>query len=219
MNLRPLILAVATAVVLSGCGASNTGPASAAGGSTPAASTSSAPKQQPLVARPPAEPGDLVFLRIEELAEKSTHVVRGRVTGVTAAWNQDRTAIVTHVEFDVAETMQGTPLSGKIHVTQLGGEAEGVAMSYGGRPVFVAGEELVLFLNQRSSENWIVIGLQQGKMEVQTHPDTGEQVAVRSMVGVDYGTDEAGNLRAVSEQDSSWINLSDLRVRLRGAGK
>lgn len=219
MNLRPLILTVVAAALLSGCGASNTGPASAAGGSTPAATSAAPPQQQPLVARPPAEPGDLVFLRVEELAADSTHVARGTVTGVTAAWNPDHTAIITHVEFDVKETLRGTPLSGKIHVTQLGGEAEGMRMSYGGRPLFYVGEELVLFLNQRSESNWIVVALQQGKMEVQTHPETGEEVAVRSMVGVDQALAENGKLRALTEQDSAWIPLDDLRVRLRGAGK
>lgn len=219
MNLRPLILAVAASVVLSGCGASSTGPASASGGSTPPAASASAAPQQPLVARPPAEAGDLVFVKVEDLAAKSTHVVRGNVTDVTAAFTQDKSAIVTHVAFDVTETLRGTPLSGSIHVTQLGGEVDGQAMSYGGRPVFVTGEELVLFLLQRSPENWIVVGLQQGKMEVQTHPETGEKVAVRSLVGVDHAVDVNGKLRALSEEEPAWLPLEDLRARVRGAGQ
>lgn len=200
------------ALLLVGCGPVQTSGA----GAPPSANAAGGPPGPGLTARAPAEAGDLVYLPVEELAKLSTHVVRGEVASSTAAWNDERTRIITTVGFDVFETLKGAPLEGRTEFTLLGGEAEGIAMNFGGRPVFEPGEHLVVFLREQSPGAFILVGLQQGRMDVLKHPDTGEEVAVRSLVGIGQTLAPDGSLRALDAQaDPAWLPLDTLRERVR----
>jgi hypothetical protein len=107
-------------------------------------------------------------LDVEELTRLSSDIYIGQVLSATANWDETHTRIFTEVHFRVQETLKGTARAGEtIHVLQLGGEKDGIKMDYAGRPVFTSGEALVLFTARGKNNHLTVVGLKQGKMNIE----------------------------------------------------
>ncbi len=107
-------------------------------------------------------------LDVEELTRLSSDIYIGQVLSATASWDETHTRLFTEVQFQVREPLKGAARAGEtIRVRQLGGEKDGIKMDYAGRPVFTPGETLVLFTAKGKNDHLTVVGLKQGKMNIE----------------------------------------------------
>ena len=118
----------------------------------------------------------IVPAEFREIVTGSQIIVVGRVSDVRAEWADARRRIDTYVTVDVASQLKGTP---EIVVTFLvpGGQIGRYRSIMIGAPVFVPGDEVVLFLNARAGVR-SVFGLNQGVYRVRLNPATGRRFVI-----------------------------------------
>ena len=153
------------------------------------------------------------FMDVEDLAAVSTHIFRGEVLSMQTQWSEDHKSIYTSTRIRVSEAFKG-PLSGGqvITVNQLGGEVDGVAMDYAGRPTFSVGENIVVFATQPRKGSFLVTALKQGKMQVE-----GETV-VRDFSGITLVTRNSSSTNVTPIQKPTVrISINELRTRITRA--
>lgn len=149
------------------------------------------------------------------MAQTSSEIVIGRVTGTQARWNDARTKIVTDVQVEVSESLKGESLA-TITLTQLGGEVDGARYNVPGCPAFRSGEEVLLFVWRDPQGRAQVNGLAQGKFEIQRDARTGEATVQRSLPGLalrDAKTLATRPTRGAVEP----VRLSELKTAIREA--
>src|SRR5438105_2388677 len=84
---------------------------------------------------------------IEEMAQDSAYVVRGRVLSTSAAWDEKHERIFTNTEIEVLDQIHGASDSPRrITVRTLGGEVGKIGMKVAGTERFTVNEEVVVFL-------------------------------------------------------------------------
>ena len=103
-------------------------------------------------------------LPMADLARKADTIVLGTVIRQDSAWNGDHTAISTDVTLAVERMLVGTPAEVVI-LRVAGGVVGNVGMRTSNDPVFVEGEQVIVFLDTTASPP-SVVGLQQGKFTV-----------------------------------------------------
>jgi len=108
----------------------------------------------------------LEHLTLDQMASKSTAVVRARVKSSSSALRGSMVYTMVHVE--VLERWKGAS-AGALSVAIPGGEAAGVRQTFSGAPRLAQGGEYVLFLWAGRNGLVQVIGLSQGVFEVQRH--------------------------------------------------
>ncbi len=119
----------------------------------------------------------LELLGFDGLIDKATHVVRGRIGSCEGAYRGS--IIYTQCSVEILETLKGTPAT-QTRVSVPGGRVGRIRQSIAGAPQFRVGSEYVLFLWTSPSGFTQVMGLSQGKFEVQGSGAT--QTAVRAAV-------------------------------------
>lgn len=102
-------------------------------------------------------------LSLEEMAQKSTAIVRGRATASRTAVRGP--VIYTIYQVQVAEQWKG-PAASQVDVAVPGGAMGGLRQSFSGAPKLQEGTEYVLFLWTGRNGLTQVIGLSQGKFEL-----------------------------------------------------
>ncbi|MGE0126888.1 MAG: hypothetical protein AB7U82_02195 [Blastocatellales bacterium] len=108
------------------------------------------------------------YLEIEDLTRLSSDIFHGQVVSTNVYWNAERTHIYTAVRVRIGESFKGSTRRDQIvSVTQPGGERDGIRMDYAGRPEFAVGESVALFTVHGKKDDFIVVGLKQGKMRVE----------------------------------------------------
>jgi hypothetical protein len=116
----------------------------------------------------PAQATDMELLSVEKLAGRSSDVFYGQVISTETYGNAERTHIYTRVRVLIHETFKGsTRRSETVTVTQFGGIMGRVKWNFSGRPEFAAGQSVVLFTTRGKNNDFIVVGLKQGKMTVE----------------------------------------------------
>jgi hypothetical protein len=127
----------------------------------------------------PARATIMEYLAVSNLTRLSTDIFHGEVISTETYWNAERTRIYTRISVRIYETFKGSlGRSETVTVTQLGGIKDGFKMDYAGRPDFSVGKSAVLFTTRGKNNDFIVVGLKQGKMEV-----TGDEV-IRDFSGI-----------------------------------
>lgn len=153
-------------------------------------------------------------LSLDEMISKSTAIVRGKVTGSTAAMRGG--IIYTSYSIQVSELFKG-PAQSYVTVAVPGGVANSRRQTFPGAPEFKAGDDFVFFLWTGKSGTTQVIGLTQGLFRLSAST-TGDAVATRpasAELMLDRATGEPVKDQAVV------MNLSDLRAHIAsvlGAG-
>ena len=148
-------------------------------------------------------------LSIEQMAQKSTSIVRGRVTG--CAGEMRGSVIYTRCGLSVSETWKGTPTT-KSEFVVLGGTARGLSQTFSGAPRFGSNEEFVFFLWTGKSGVAQIIGLSQGVFGVTFSP-TGQATVKRAAAS-------AVMLDAQGKQvqdEAITLSVSELRNRVNKA--
>ena len=148
-------------------------------------------------------------LTLEDMTQKSTAIVRARVTGSHSSSRAGD--IYTHFQLQVVETWK-SPGQAPTEVAVPGGVFNGIRQSVAGAPELKAGQEYVLFLWTGRSGLTQVIGLSQGVFKLSEEGSGGgvvQRPAASELMLSSSGSPVED--RAVS------IQLEDLRSRVRNA--
>lgn len=137
------------------------------------------------------------------MIEKSTAIVRGRVTGQYAALSGG--AVYTNYRVQVTERWKG-PAAETVEFRVPGGRANGVRQVCPGAPELAAGKEYVLFLWTGRAGATYIIGFTQGLFEI-----PAEGMAVRQASGETML--EPGTGRAVRGERLE-LRLRDLSAQI-----
>jgi hypothetical protein len=159
----------------------------------------------PLVSLPAAT---LERLSLEEMIQKSTEIVRGRILSSRTALRGP--VVYTFVQVQVDDRWKGPPAA-RVEVAIPGGDYGRVQQSFSGAPVLEPGRDYLLFLWTGKSGLTQVIGLSQGVFEVKRAADGSlivERPASREVVL------EAGTGRRVDDVAVS-ASLEQMRSRVR----
>jgi len=159
----------------------------------------------------PASATVMQLLQVKDLTRLSSDIFYGQVLSTETDWNAERTQIYTRIRVRVDETLKGSlGRSEVVSVTQLGGEKDGKKLDYAGRPVFKAGESVVLFTTRGKNNDFIVVGLKQGKMSVEGN-------AVRrdfSGITLVQRSADGRGLQALAVSPATTMTLDQLRSRV-----
>ena len=148
-------------------------------------------------------------LTTDEMAQKATLIVRGRVSNCSG---QVRGPVIyTTCTVSVTERWKGT--SGPtVQVWIPGGAAQGLVQTFTGTPKFTNGDEYVLFLwSGRSGLNQ-VMGLSQGVFDL-TPTATG-QVTAKRAASAERMLNKAGE---EIRDEAVELRVSDLKAQVRRA--
>jgi hypothetical protein len=101
-------------------------------------------------------------LTLDDMAQKSTAIVRARVTGSHTAYVATSSGkdIYTYFQLQVLETWKSGPAMAEVAIP--GGVVDGIRQRVGGAPELLPGREYVLFLWTSRSGLTQLIGLSQG---------------------------------------------------------
>ena len=155
----------------------------------------------------PLQCATLERLSLDEMINKSTAIVRGKVTGSRAAFSGS--VIFTHYSIQVAERFKGTGAN-PVEVVVPGGVANNLRQVFPGTPVLNSGEEYVFFLWTSRAGVTQVIGLTQGLFSLPAGAAT-DPMATRSASHELMLDGRTG--RPVKDQTLT-MRLSELRARI-----
>ncbi len=131
----------------------------------------------------PAYAGALILKRsVAELATNADRIVVADVLRVQSEFNVDKSNIFTFVTLAVDKILKGHS-NAQATLALPGGEVEGTTLLVGGVPNFIAGERVLLFLDDESEIG--IAGMWQGKYSLSGdeafQPETGQTVSVSSL--------------------------------------
>lgn len=125
-----------------------------------------------LVTSFPAGATTLRKMDLPELVSSADRVVHARAISSTVYWDPTETQILTDTTFEVLDETKGVGPQ-QLTVNLLGGQIGDVEMNAEGAPVFVTGDEVVLFTLERADGKSDLVGYTQGVMRVVTETTTG----------------------------------------------
>ena len=111
----------------------------------------------------PGQAATLERLSMDEMIQKSTEIVRGRV--MTLGVSTRGSILYTLARVEVMERWKGSQ-NGVIEVWIPGGRSGNLRQTFSGAPALAVGSEYVLFLWAGASGNRQVIGFSQGAFDV-----------------------------------------------------
>ena len=158
----------------------------------------------------------VVARSVEELAERSSHVVVGRAVRTWSQWNADQRVVFTYTKFAVERSLKGSAPN-TVTVKQLGGHANGVIQKVAGARQLHAGEAAVLFLRPSAQHDgtMAVTSLMQGHFRMKKRDD-GEIVVSNGISGASQLNPAEGT---VSNYKGSEMTLRQLEERVRKVAK
>ena len=156
----------------------------------------------------PARATILQQLTLDEMAQKSTLIVRARITGSSEVVRG--ADVFTLYKFDALEILKSGPAVREVAVP--GGVAGGMRQVVAGAPTLRAGREYVLFLWTSRSGLTQVMGMSQGLFSVE-RTTVGDRQASRVASG-EQMLDAAGH--AVRDEALS-MSLTELRAKVSKA--
>lgn len=140
-------------------------------------------------------------LSLDEMIQKSTAVVRGSVTSMTA--HQRGSIIYQQAQIRVVERFKGSG-GGVVDVLVPGGTLNGVRQTFSGTPQLSPGTEYVFFLWTGPRGTTQIIGLAQGVLNLKLDAKGNAQVQ-RAAITEGVGT----------SIDAIAMSLDSLRVRIQ----
>ena len=152
----------------------------------------------------------LEYLSLDDMAAKSTAIVRGRV--VATGTGTRGPLIYTQYTIQVLERLKG-PDASQVDVVVLGGTSQRLSQTFSGAPQLAGGVDYLLFLWTGPSGLAQIIGLSQGLFQLQKD-DKGELIATRAAASETMLDPKTGRL--VNDQ-AIRLRLTDLRSRVRTA--
>lgn len=151
-------------------------------------------------------------LSVDEMIQKSTSIVRGRVIDVSTV--QRGNLIYTVYRLSIVERLKGVSTASTTDVYVPGGAINGYRQTFAGSPVLGTGSDYVVFIWTSPRGINQLIGLGQGIFEVKASA-SGESVLSRGPLDADV-VDSTG--RSVTDQGVK-LSLTNLRSRIRQEAK
>jgi hypothetical protein len=134
---------------------------------------------------PSLAPAQHTPVTTDELTQQADLIVVGKVAGLKAGWNTDRSRIFTTVTLAVDQTLKGDAGAGSITILVPGGEVDGVGELYSHTAQFKKDEEVVVFAKKDKQGRLRTTGGENGKLSVRKDAATGI-----SLVSGETGLDE-----------------------------
>ena len=160
-----------------------------------------------LAALVPAHATTLTKASLDDLIQKSTNIVRGRV--VSSSTGARGRLVYTYYKIQVLDQLKGTATD-QVQVQVPGGLYGGVQQSIAGAPRLADGSEYVFFLWSGPSGARHLLGLSQGVLDV-TKNAAGDLMVARQAseaIVIDAATGETGS------QDTVRMKLSEFSSRV-----
>jgi hypothetical protein len=148
----------------------------------------------------------------EELAQRADRIVEGTVTHTDVHWNDAKTKIYTDAYIKVTSTLKGQPAETLV-VRQLGGELDGIGAMIPGSPRYAAGEELIVFAEDRPDGAVVTLGLFQGKCVPYIDTDTGVKMVRMGSLN----KAEAPAVRLVGDDSQAPMSYNELLQHIAAA--
>lgn len=126
--------------------------------------------------------GQIQALTLEEMSRTATSIVLGTTVKHESVWDDSRTRILTEVTVRVEEHLKGEPSTETV-ITVPGGRLGNMIYEVSDMPVFYEGEEVLLFAWQHPTGKNLVLGGEQGKLDVVEDVATGRRT-VRGGAGL-----------------------------------
>jgi hypothetical protein len=123
-------------------------------------------------------------LKIEELTERSSDIVVGRVAGFQSVAEGNQIFTYVEIRIDNVWKGKGQDKGGRLIVRMLGGVASGLRMRVIGAPCFRRDEEVALFLTKDGSGALSVASLAEGKFSIVR--DRTSATVVRDLSGIEF---------------------------------
>ncbi len=125
-----------------------------------------------------AHAASVVQMPFDQLVTDAEVAFEGRVVASESKWNEDRTAILTHVTLEVEDTLKGS-LPVRVQLSFLGGTVDGKTMSVSGLRVPRNGEHGIYFVESTTRRLASpILGWNQGQFRVVN--DANGQVVLTS---------------------------------------
>jgi hypothetical protein len=115
----------------------------------------------------------LARMSVGQMTHAARSIVLARCLKNSTAW--DAGEIWTFTTFEIEETWRGTPRDAQIVVRLLGGKFGGLTSTVSGVPRFVAGEEVVLFLEPTAGGGYSIVSWMQGTFRVRRDRMSGSE--------------------------------------------
>ena len=160
----------------------------------------------------PAQATTLTRASLDDLIQKSTSIVRGRV--LNSSSSARGLLVYTYYKIQVLDRWKGAAAE-QVQVQVPGGSFHGVQQNIAGSPVLADGSEYVFFLWTGPSGASHVLGLSQGVLDV-GRDSAGNAILIRQpgeATVLDALTGVSGN------QEPLQMKLSDFNSRVAGALK
>lgn len=163
-----------------------------------------------LIAALAATATTLAPLKLEEMAQKATVVVRARCFRVST----ERTGgeLWTVSEFEVVKALKGQ-VGGIVSVRMPGGRGDGIVSHVDAVPAFSPGEEAYLFLWNREGEPHRVLGWTQGTFRVTRGEKGGAERVTQDSAGAAFDPES----RRFRRTGIRKMRVADFEEKLRQA--
>lgn len=133
----------------------------------------------------PAGATTLLQLSTEQLARRADIILVGRVILEPKSFQGKGGRIYSKIDVTVDEYIKVSSEwedEHQVEIEQLGGTLNGNTTYVPGMPTFRQKEKVLLFLRREADGGkWGVVGLAQGKFEIQTEPTTGREYVIENV--------------------------------------
>lgn len=154
-------------------------------------------------------------LDLDTLTDKSARIVVGKAGKSEARWDAGRTAIWTHYDFTVTETLKGEAVA-STQVSIRGGVVGDTGQHVAGAGSLEKDKEYLLFLWKDDNGQWQLQGMVQGAFAIETRAD-GTRHARNSLQGLTIV--DARTLKPAGDQAAIELKLDDARAKVKARAK
>lgn len=164
-----------------------------------------------LLAVAPAAAAVVLRVGVDDLTDKATAIVVGKVTSVEARWTTDHRTINTYVTIRVRKALKGA-VDREVVVTCPGGRVGDDLLHVSGVPTFEKKERVLVFLWKNKNGDLLPLGLNQGKFHIHLDAKSGKVMASNSLEGLTFALRPGQSASSAATPDS--MPLSDLEQKI-----
>lgn len=163
-------------------------------------------------AGPRTASGQLQDMTLEDLSHTSTSIVVGTAVKKESVWDRDRSRILTKVTIRVQETIKGEGAAETV-ITVPGGRIGNRIYEVSDMPIFLEGDEMLLFAWEHPSGMNLVTAGAHGKLDVVEDGSTGRRVVVGG-AGL-LAPSAAGKVGAELRAEDAKVALEEIVMQIR----
>lgn len=155
----------------------------------------------------------LLYRDVPGLTRDADLIVRGKVVRQESRWTGDKRRIITDVELEVSETLKGNARS-RVLIRQPGGVVGDIGQKVAAVATFSRGEDVVVFLERRGDDSFVVSGMAQGKYRIERSTDGRSVFALPDPAAGDARIVDPMTREEVHTERKTWA-LDALREEIR----